>query len=74
VTEGGVDEVGVFHQILRIDDSRLAEIFAREVLAMLVRKELLSPEWAERVGEYMIRPLLALEGLSFLEPEGKVGY
>ena len=44
VTEGGVDEAGVFHKIPRIDDSRLAEIFAREVLADLVRKELLSPE------------------------------
>ena len=40
---------GVFHLIPRIDDSRLAEIFAREVLAMLVRKELLNPEWAERI-------------------------
>jgi len=40
---------GVFHKIPRIDDSRLAEIFAREVLAMLVRKELLSQEWAERI-------------------------
>jgi hypothetical protein len=40
---------GVFHKIPRIDDSRLAEIFARKVLAMLVRKELLSPEWAERI-------------------------
>jgi hypothetical protein len=49
VTEGGVDEAGVFHKIQRIDDSRLAEVFAREVLAMLVRKELLSPEWAERI-------------------------
>jgi hypothetical protein len=49
VTEGGVDEAGVFHKIPRIDDSRLAEIFAREVPAMLVRKELLSPEWAERI-------------------------
>jgi hypothetical protein len=77
----------------------LAELFAREVLAMLVRKELLNPDWvkrilswshtgfnvhslvrtqtkieAERVGKYMIRPLLSLERLSFLEPEGKVGY
>ena len=34
---------GVFHKIPRIDDSPLAEVFAREVLAMLVRKELLSP-------------------------------
>jgi len=133
VTEGGVDEAGVFHKIPRIDDSRLAEIFAREVLAMLVRKELLSPEsrdepsarhspvayfhgrvrrkwppgqspgprppWAERIlswrhtgfnvhslvraktkpeaeriGKYMIRPVLSLERLTFLEPEGKVGY
>jgi len=66
---------------------------------MLVRKELLSSEWAERilswrhtgfnvhslvrtktkpeaerVGKYMIRPVLALERLTFLEPEGKVGY
>jgi len=49
VTEGGTDEDGVFHEIPRIDDSRLAEIFAREVLAMLVRKELLSPEWADRI-------------------------
>jgi hypothetical protein len=99
VTEGGMDETGVFQAIPRIDDARLAELFAREVLAMLVRKELLSPDWAERilswphtgfnvhslvrtrtkieaerVGKYMIRPLLSLERLSFLEPEGKVGY
>ena len=90
---------GVFYKIPRIDDSRLAKVFAREVLAMLVRKELLSPEraerilsWrhtgfnvhclvrtktkpeAERVGKYMIRPVLALERLTFLEPDGKVGY
>jgi hypothetical protein len=95
----GVDEAGVFHKIPHIDDTRLAEIFAREVLAFLVGKELLSPEWAERllswrhtgfsvhslvraktkseaerVGKYMIRPVLSLERLSFLEPEGKVGY
>jgi hypothetical protein len=29
---------------------------------------------AERVGKYMIRPVLALDRLSFLEPEGKIGY
>ena len=29
---------------------------------------------AERMGKYMIRPVLALERLSFLEPDGKVGY
>ena len=49
VTEGGVDEAGIFHKVPRIDDSRLAELFAHEVLGFLVRKELLSPEWAERI-------------------------
>ena len=49
VTEGGVDEAGDFHKISGIDDSRLAEIFAREVLRLLVYRELLSPEWAERL-------------------------
>ncbi|MGB9005907.1 MAG: transposase, partial [Candidatus Aminicenantales bacterium] len=49
VTEGGVDEAGVFHKIPHIDDTRLAALFAREVLAFLVGKELLSPEWAERL-------------------------
>jgi hypothetical protein len=99
VTEGGVDEAGVFHKIPRIDDWRLAELFAREVLADLIRKELLSAEWAERilawrhtgfsvhsrvrartkeeaerVGQYMIRPLLSLQRLSLDEKEGKVCY
>jgi hypothetical protein len=31
-----VDAAGVFQKIPRIDDSRLAEIFAREVLGFLV--------------------------------------
>ena len=44
-----MDAAGVFHKIPRIDDLRLAEIFAREVLAMLVRKKLLSQEWVERI-------------------------
>jgi hypothetical protein len=82
-----------------LDDSRLAEIFAREVLADLIRKELLSPEWgerilswrhtgfnvhsrvraktkreAERVGKYMIRPLLSLEHLSLDEKRAQVCY
>ena len=94
-----MDRAGVVHLIPRIDDARLEEIFAGEVLHFLVRKELLSPEWAERllsrrhtgfsvhslvrartkveaerVGKYMIRPLLSLDRLSFVEPEGKVGY
>jgi hypothetical protein len=49
VTEGGTDEAGVFHMIPRMDDAGLTEIFARKVLAFLVGKELLSPEWAERL-------------------------
>jgi len=94
-----VDECGVFHKVSRIDDSRLAALLAREVLGFLVHKELLSPEWverilswrhtgfsvhsrvrtktkkeAERVGKYMIRPLLSLERLSFSEKEAKVCY
>jgi hypothetical protein len=94
-----MDEASLFHKVPRIDDSPLAEIFAREVLADLVRKEPLSPEWAERllswrhtgfsvhsrvraktkteaerVGKYMIRPLLSLERLSFSEKEGQVCY
>jgi len=36
-------------EIPHIDDTRLADIFAREVLAFLVGRELLSPEWAERL-------------------------
>jgi hypothetical protein len=92
-----VDETRVFHKIPRIDDSRLAELFGREVLADLVRKQLLGPEWAdrllswrhtgfnvhsrvraktkteaERVGKYMIRPLLSLERLSLDEREAQV--
>ena len=74
VTEGGVDEAGVFRKLPRIDDSRLASLFAREVLADLIRKELLSPEWGERVGKYMIRPVLSLERLSIDEKEGTVCY
>ena len=94
-----MDEAGFFHRVISFDDGRLAALFAREVLGFLVRRELLSQEWAERllswrhtgfsvhsrvmaktkseaeqVGKYMIRPVLALERLSFLEPEGKVGY
>ncbi|OGD17115.1 MAG: hypothetical protein A2Y69_03020 [Candidatus Aminicenantes bacterium RBG_13_59_9] len=48
VTEGGVDEAGIFHKIPQIDDLQLEELFAREVLSDLVRKELLIPEWTER--------------------------
>ena len=99
VTEGGVDKAGLFHKVPRIDDSRLTELFAREVLGFLVHQELLSPEWAERllswrragfnvhsrvraktkteaerVGKYMIRPLLSLERLSLDEKRAQVCY
>jgi len=49
VTEGGVDEAGGFQRIGSFDDDRLAELFAREVLRLLVGRELLSPDWAERL-------------------------
>jgi hypothetical protein len=49
VTEGGVDEAGVFLKIPWIDDSRLATLLGRQFLADLVRRELLSPGWAERL-------------------------
>ncbi len=39
----------VFHKIPHIDDSWLAELFGQEVLSELVQKELLRPEWAERI-------------------------
>jgi hypothetical protein len=99
VTEGGVDEAGAFHRVSDFNDGRLAAVFAREVLAFLAGRELLSAEWAarilswrhtgfsvhsrvraktkpeaERVGKYMIRPVLSLERLFFLEPEGKLSY
>jgi hypothetical protein len=49
VTEGEVNKTGIFYKIPRIDDSRLAELFAREVLDFLVHEQLLSPGWAERL-------------------------
>ena len=49
VTGGGVDEAGVFQRMSSFDDATLAEVFAREVLRFLVGRELLSPEWAERL-------------------------
>jgi len=44
----------------------------RLALGSLVRTKT-KPE-AERVRKYMIRPVLSLDRLSFLEQEGKVGY
>ena len=40
---------GVFQKLPRIDDSRLAGIFSRDVMSCLVGRELLSPDWAERL-------------------------
>jgi len=99
VTEGGEDKDGRFHHIQSFDDGLIAEFFAREVFALLLREELVSQAlvekilgWrhsgfnvhsrvraqtkkeAERVGKYMIRPLLSLERLSFEEKEGEVSY
>jgi hypothetical protein len=99
VTEGGEDFEKTFHHVAEFQDSLLAEFFKREVFALLLGEELISPEivekiasWrhsgfsvhsqvkastkkeAERVGKYMIRPLLSLERLSFSEKEGKVCY
>jgi len=44
VTEGGVDEAGVFQRMSAFDNVRPAEVFAREVLGFLVGRELLNPE------------------------------
>lgn len=44
-----MDKAGLFPKVPRFDDSRLAELFSREVLADLVGRELLSPEEAERL-------------------------
>jgi hypothetical protein len=44
-----MDQAGVLHRLSHPGDSRLAEIFAREALRLLVGKGLLSPVWAERI-------------------------
>jgi hypothetical protein len=44
-----VDEADVFQRMNSFDDGWLAEVFAREVLRFLVGREILSPEWAERL-------------------------
>jgi len=44
VTEGGVDEAGVFHRLSRFDDTRLGDVFTRELLAFLVGRARLSHE------------------------------
>ena len=49
VTEGGVDQAGTFHRVAHWDDMRLADLFSREVLRLLVNRVLLSPEWVGRI-------------------------
>ncbi|MGB8952074.1 MAG: transposase, partial [Candidatus Aminicenantales bacterium] len=65
VTDGGVDASGAFHKVSSLNDDRIAEIFAREVLGYLVRNELLSPEWAERI--------LSWRHTGFLSPQPSAG-
>jgi len=99
VTEGGTDEEGGFHKVSSFDDGLMARFFAREVFSLLLKEELISVEWVqkilswrhtgfhvhsqvrgetkkqvERIGKYMIRPLLSLERLSLDEKEGQVIY
>jgi hypothetical protein len=99
VTEGGEDCESRFHHLPAFSDGLLAQIFSREVFALLLGEELISQalvekiagwrhsgfsvhskvktstkEEAERVGKYMVRPLLSLERFSFDEKEGKVSY
>ena len=87
------------HHLASFQDSLLAQMFAREVFALLLREELISEamvekimgwrhsgfsvhsqvraktrEEAERVGKYMIRPLLSLKRLFFDDKEGQVCY
>lgn len=99
LTEGGMDQEERFCKLSRFDDALIAEFFAREILAALLRKQLISLQlvhkilrWrhtgfhvhskvrvktieeAERVGKYMIRPILSLQRLSSDETEGRVLY
>jgi ribosomal protein S27E len=99
VSEGGQDREGRFYSVCRFNDDLLREIFTREVLSLLVRKQLInrdlverilswrhtgfnvhskvraeSKEEAERVGKYMIRPILSLSKLSLDEAHGQVIY
>ena len=43
VTEGGVDQAGLFHKVSRFNDSRLAEIFTRELLSLTNSRHRRSP-------------------------------
>jgi hypothetical protein len=49
VTEGGGTNDGSFQPIPIFNDKALTRIFAHEVLALLVSKELISPETQEKI-------------------------
>lgn len=49
VTEGGRTSDGSFHPVPIFNDAALARIFAHEVLAFLVSRELISPETAGKI-------------------------
>jgi hypothetical protein len=42
VSKGRKYEAGTFHPLTRFNDERIGEVFSREVLTMLVAKDLLS--------------------------------
>ena len=49
VTEGGEDRNGHFHHISAFSDGILAQMFAREVFALLLREELISEAMVEKI-------------------------
>jgi hypothetical protein len=52
VSEGGEDKEGRFHHIKSFDDGLIAEFFAREVFALLLRKELISQALVKKILEW----------------------
>jgi hypothetical protein len=57
-------------------DGRLAEIFAREVLGFLVRQELLSQEWAERIlsWQHLLRKREEVRAISGRGPRAETAF
>jgi hypothetical protein len=49
VSEGGEDKEGRFHHIQSFDDGMIAEFFAQEVFALLLREELISQALVEKI-------------------------
>jgi len=44
VSEGGADGAAAFHKVSQFEERRLGEVFGHEVVALLIRKELISPK------------------------------